>query len=150
MIAATYSISAVLLAITGWLFAHDQLTATTQTVLWTVIFFFASAASSSAYLTVSEVFPIEMRGMAIALFYALGTGMGGTAAPGLFGRLIDGGLPVQRCLRLPVRFELARGGGGRDVDLRGQGRGEASLESVTTRSRRSSRRRVNPGRPAWP
>ncbi len=68
MIAATYSISAVLLAVTGWLFAHDQLSATTQTILWTVIFFFASAASSSAYLTVSEVFPLEMRGLAIALF----------------------------------------------------------------------------------
>jgi len=89
MIAATYSVSAVLLAATGWLFAHDYLTATTQTLLWTVIFFFASAASSSAYLTVSEVFPIEMRGMAIALFYALGTAIGGTAAPALFGHLIE-------------------------------------------------------------
>ncbi len=91
MIAATYAISAVLLALTGWLFAQGQLAATSQTALWTVIFFFASAASSSAYLTVSEVFPVEMRGMAIALFYALGTAIGGTAAPGLFGRLIETG-----------------------------------------------------------
>ncbi len=91
MIAATYSISAVLLAATGWLFAHDQLTATTQTLLWTVIFFFASAAASSAYLTVSEVFPLEMRGMAIALFFALGTTVGGTAAPAVFGYLIGTG-----------------------------------------------------------
>ncbi len=89
MIAATYSISAVLLAATGWMFAHEMLTATTQTMLWTVIFFFASAASSSAYLTVSEVFPVEMRGMAIALFFALGTTIGGTAAPALFGHLIE-------------------------------------------------------------
>jgi MFS family permease len=91
MIASTYSISAVLLALTGWLFAHDYLSATSQTILWTVIFFFASAASSSAYLTVSEVFPLEMRGMAIALFYALGTTVGGTAAPWLFGMLIQSG-----------------------------------------------------------
>ncbi len=89
MIAATYSVSAVLLALTGWLFAHGHLTATTQTVLWSVIFFFASAAASSAYLTVSEVFPVEMRGMAIALFFAVGTAVGGTAAPALFGRLIE-------------------------------------------------------------
>ena len=95
MISATYSISAILLAVTGWLFAHDQLTATSQTVLWTVIFFFASAASSSAYLTVSEVFPIEMRGLAIALFYALGTTVGGTAAPWYFGKLIESGSRFQ-------------------------------------------------------
>jgi MFS family permease len=91
MIAATYSISAVLLAATGWLFAHEMLGATTQTLLWTVIFFFASAAASSAYLTVSEVFPLEMRGLAIALFYSLGTTVGGTAAPALFGHLIGTG-----------------------------------------------------------
>jgi MFS family permease len=91
MIAGTYTISAVLLASTGWMFAHGMLTATTQTMLWTVIFFFASAAASSAYLTVSEVFPVEMRGMAIALFYALGTTLGGTVAPALFGHLIGTG-----------------------------------------------------------
>jgi MFS family permease len=91
MIAGTYAISAVLLAITGWLFAHEFLTATTQTILWTVIFFFASAASSSAYLTVSEIFPLELRGIAIALFYAIGTSVGGIAAPWMFGRLIQTG-----------------------------------------------------------
>jgi MFS family permease len=91
MIAATYSVSAVLLALTGWLFAHGDLSARSQTVLWTVIFFFASAASSSAYLTVSEIFPLEIRGMAIALFYAVGTTVGGTTAPWIFGRLIQSG-----------------------------------------------------------
>ncbi len=91
MIAATYSISAVLLTLTGWLFAQGSLSATTQTMLWMVIFFFASAASSSAYLTVSEIFPVEMRGMAIALYYAVGTTIGGTAAPYFFGRLIESG-----------------------------------------------------------
>ncbi len=91
MIAATYSISAVLLTITGWLFAQGYLSATSQTALWTLIFFFASAASSSAYLTVSEIFPVEMRGMAIALYYAIGTALGGTIAPYIFGRLIETG-----------------------------------------------------------
>jgi len=88
MIAGTYAISALLLIITGYLFVSDHLTAMTQTILWTAIFFFASAASSSAYLTVSEIFPLEMRGMVIALFYAIGTTVGGTLAPWLFGRLI--------------------------------------------------------------
>ena len=91
MIAATYTASAVLLIITGWLFAHGHLTAVMQTVLWSVIFFFASAAASSAYLTVSEIFPVEMRGMAIALYYAVGTLIGGVAAPYLFGSLIETG-----------------------------------------------------------
>jgi MFS family permease len=94
MIAGTYAVSAVLLAVTGWLFAHNYLSATSQTVLWTVIFFFASAASSSAYLTVSEIFPLELRGMAIALFYAIGTAVGGIAAPWMFGRLIQTGSRV--------------------------------------------------------
>ncbi|MBV8168378.1 MAG: MFS transporter, partial [Alphaproteobacteria bacterium] len=91
MIAATYTLSAVLLALTGWLFAHDLLTATTQTICWTVIFFVASSAASSAYLTVSEVFPLEMRALAIAIFYACGTGVGGVFAPWLFGHLIEAG-----------------------------------------------------------
>lgn len=91
MITLTYAVSAVLLAVTGWAFAHGHLTATTQTALWTVIFFFASAAASSAYLTVSEIFPLETRGMAIAFFFAIGTGVGGVAAPWLFGTLIGTG-----------------------------------------------------------
>ncbi len=91
MIAGTYAISALLLTLSGWLFVQDVLTATTQTALWTVIFFFASAAASSAYLTVSEVFPLELRGMAIALFYAIGTTIGGTMAPWIFTSLIATG-----------------------------------------------------------
>jgi MFS family permease len=91
MIAATYTLSAILLALTGWLFHQDLLTATTQTVCWTVIFFVASSAASSAYLTVSEVFPLEMRALAIAIFYACGTGVGGVFAPWLFGHLIEAG-----------------------------------------------------------
>ncbi|HEY2736161.1 MAG TPA: MFS transporter, partial [Polyangiales bacterium] len=91
MIAITYSLSGVLIAITGYGLAHGWLTAVTQTVLWCVVFFVASAAASSAYLTVSELFPVELRGMAIALFYAVGTTAGGLAAPALFGALVETG-----------------------------------------------------------
>ena len=91
MITFTYVISGILLALTGYAFAHGYLNATTQTIAWSVIFFFASAAASSAYLTVSEIFPLETRAMAIALFYCLGTGIGGILAPYLFGALIESG-----------------------------------------------------------
>jgi len=91
MIAATYGLSAALLLLTGWLFAADALTVVTLTALWTAIFFIASPAASSAYLTVSEIFPLETRGLAIAVFVALGTGAGGVAAPWLFGTLIGTG-----------------------------------------------------------
>ena len=89
MITATYSISGTLLFLSGWLFREGLLTARTQALCWTVIFFIASAAASSAYLTVSEIFPLEIRGMAIALFYACGTLVGGVAAPAFFGYLIQ-------------------------------------------------------------
>jgi MFS family permease len=92
MIGCTYTISAILLALTGYLFVTDRLTPTSQTILWACVFFFASSAASSAYLTVSEIFPIELRGMVIALFFAVGTLVGGTLAPWLFGHLIDSGL----------------------------------------------------------
>ncbi len=91
MIAATYALSGLLLAGTGYLFQQDLLTAAQLTLCWSVVFFFASAAASSAYLTVSETFPVEMRALAIALFYAIGTGAGGIAGPWLFGILIDTG-----------------------------------------------------------
>jgi MFS family permease len=91
MIAFTYAISGLLLALTGYLFGIGLLSAETQTLAWMIIFFFASAAASSAYLTVGEVFPIEIRALAIATFYAIGTGIGGVAGPWLFGMLIDTG-----------------------------------------------------------
>ena len=91
MITLTYAISGVLLAISGWLFSVGALSAIGQTISWMVIFFFASTAASSAYLTVSETFPIEVRALAIAFFYAIGTGIGGVAAPWLLGALIDTG-----------------------------------------------------------
>ena len=79
MIPATYALSAILLMTTGLLFLGGYLDAITQTVAWAVVFFFASAAASSAYLTVSELFPVELRGMAIALFFAFGTLVGSVA-----------------------------------------------------------------------
>jgi MFS family permease len=91
MIGGTYALAGVLLAVTGYFFLHGYFTAATQTVAWSVIFFFASAAASSAYLTASEVFPLEMRALAIAVFYALGTGAGGIVAPWFFGDLIGTG-----------------------------------------------------------
>jgi MFS family permease len=91
MIAFTYIVSGVLLAATGYLFARNLITAETQTLCWMTIFFFASAAASSAYLTVSEIFPLEIRALAIAFFYAVGTGIGGIIGPSLFGMLIDTG-----------------------------------------------------------
>jgi len=94
MIAFTYIISGLLLAGTGWLFSRDLIGAHTQTLCWMTIFFFASAAASSAYLTVSETFPLEIRALAIAFFYAIGTGIGGIAGPSLFGALIDTGSRV--------------------------------------------------------
>jgi MFS family permease len=91
MIALTYGASGVLLALSGYLFSIGVLTAQSQTIAWMVIFFFASPAASAAYLTVSETFPLEVRALAIALFYAIGTGIGGVAGPALFGALIDSG-----------------------------------------------------------
>jgi len=91
MIAGTYILSGLLLAVSGYLFQQGQLSATGQTIAWMIVFFFASAAASSAYLTVSETFPLEVRAMAIAVFYSVGTGLGGIAGPLLFGRLIETG-----------------------------------------------------------
>ena len=94
MIASTYAISAALLASTGWAFARGMLSSTSQTAAWTVIFFFASAAASAGYLTVSEIFPLEIRALSIAFFYSLGTAIGGVFAPWFFGTLIGSGSRV--------------------------------------------------------
>src|SRR6266513_835910 len=91
MITATYGLAGILLGMTGWLFHAGLLTAQTQTLAWTLVFFVASAAASSAYLTVSEIFPLEIRAFAIAIFYAIGTLAGGVGAPILFGWIIATG-----------------------------------------------------------
>jgi len=91
MIILTYALSGALMALNGWLFQEGRLNAQTQSLLWSATFFIASAAASSAYLTVSEVFPLEIRGLAISLFYAVGTLVGGAFAPMLFGYLVGTG-----------------------------------------------------------
>jgi MFS family permease len=91
MIAVTYAAAGVLMIVLGFLFRAGALDAVQQTLGWTVTFFFASAAASAAYLTVGESFPLEMRALAIALFYAAGTAIGGIAAPALLGALIETG-----------------------------------------------------------
>ncbi len=91
MIAATYALSGVLLAITGWLFARHLVDARQLTLCWCVVFFFASAAASAAYLTISESFPLETRAMIIGIFNAFGNGLGGVAGPILFGAEIAAG-----------------------------------------------------------
>jgi MFS family permease len=91
MIAGTYGASGLLLSLTALLLGFDAFTAWTQTIAWMVVFFFASAAASSAYLTVSEIFPLEARALAIAIFYAIGTAVGGVTGPALFGYLIGTG-----------------------------------------------------------
>jgi MFS family permease len=91
MIAGTYISSGVLLLGTAYLFQAGSLSATTTTACWTVVLFFASTGASSAYLTVSEIFPMETRALAIAFFYAIGTAIGGITGPYIFGKMIETG-----------------------------------------------------------
>ena len=102
MISGTYLISGVLLLITAWLFDGGHLSAVTITGCWMAVLFFASAGASSAYLTVSEVFPMETRAMAIAFFYALGTAVGGVTGPLLFAKLINTGHPGDTALAFTI------------------------------------------------
>ncbi len=87
----------LLLILTGVLFKNDSLSALTLTLMWCAVFFFASAGASAAYLTVSEIFPMETRAMAIAFFYAVGTGIGGIVGPIYFGKLIEEGRETASC-----------------------------------------------------
>jgi MFS family permease len=91
MIAATYAVAGIGLLASGYAFSQDWLTPTTQALAWSAIFFVASAAASAAYLTVSEVFPLEMRAVSISLFYAAGTALGGFLGPPLYGAMIESG-----------------------------------------------------------
>ena len=88
MISLTYALAGFLLAVTGYLFWQGALTSVTQTVAWSCVFFFASAGASAAYLTVSEIFPLEIRAMAIAFFFVVAQGAG-ILAPWLYGKLIE-------------------------------------------------------------
>lgn len=131
MIAGTYILSGVLLAMSGWLFAAGLLTAVTQTAAWCVIFFFASAGASSAYLTVSEIFPLEVRAMAIAVFFAIAQGFG-ALGPVLYGALIgDGSNPTALLYGYLLAAAIMVGGGLVEVWL-GIDAEHKSLEDVAT------------------
>jgi MFS family permease len=129
MIPLTYGLSGVLLLITGGLFVAGALNAITQTVAWMIVFFVASAAASSAYLTVSELFPVELRGMAIAVFYAFGT-LVGAGAPVIFGVIVDTGDPYRLLAgyALAAAMMLAAAGVGRVYGVDAERR---SLEELT-------------------
>ena len=102
MISGTYILSGVLLAITAFLFQAGVLNAVTQTIAWCVIFFFASAGASAAYLTVSEIFPLEVRAKAIAVFFAIAQCFG-ALGPVIYGALIGTARTRPAVLRLPAR-----------------------------------------------
>ncbi|MFF8831061.1 MFS transporter [Streptomyces sp. NPDC015131] len=111
MIAGTYILSGVLLFVTAWMFSNGWLTATTMTVSWCVVLFFASAGASSAYLTVSEIFPMETRAMAIAFFYAIGTAAGGISGPLIFAGLTESGVVSDTVLAFCIGATLMVLGG---------------------------------------
>jgi MFS family permease len=111
MIAGTYLTSGVLLFATAWLFGTGRLDAPTMTACWCVVLFFASAGASSAYLTVSEIFPMETRAMAIAFFYAVGTAAGGISGPLLFAELTSGGVVGDTVLAFCVGAALMTAAG---------------------------------------
>ncbi|MGW4405231.1 MFS transporter [Nonomuraea sp. NPDC004702] len=102
MISATYIGSGVLLLGTAWLFNQGALTAMTLTLCWSVVLFVASAGASAAYLTVSEIFPMETRAMAIAFFFAIGTAAGGIAGPLVFASLVESGAPGDTALAFSI------------------------------------------------
>ncbi len=117
MIAGTYIISGVLLLGTAYLFDKGVLTAATMTACWVVVLFFASAGASAAYLTVSEVFPMETRALAIAFFYAVGTAVGGISGPLLFAKLVGSGKVSQTVLAFSIGATLMILGGIAEIFL---------------------------------
>ena len=129
MIAGTYILSGVALAVTAYLFLNGTLNATTQTLCWMGIFFLASAGASSAYLTVSEIFPMETRAMAIAFFYAIGTGLGGIIGPILFGNLVATKQPSKMFIGYMIGAVLMAGAGVVEIFL-GVDAEQKSLEEI--------------------
>ena len=111
MIALSYLGSGVLLVVTAVLFQQHVLSEVTLTIAWSVVFFLASAGASAAYLTVSEVFPLEIRAMAIALFYSVGTGLGGIIGPVLFGSLVGTGDTAMVAIGYYLGAVIMMGGG---------------------------------------
>jgi MFS family permease len=131
MVSTTYLLSGVMLIVTARLFDAGVLSAGTQTLAWAVIFFFASAGASSAYLTVSEIFPMETRALAIAFFYAVGTGLGGIVGPALFGNLVASKSTFQVAIGYVVGAVLMIGAGIVEVAL-GVDAEQKGLEEIAT------------------
>jgi MFS family permease len=129
MIAGTYLLSGVLLLGTAYLFHQGSLDATTMTLCWCVVLFFASAGASSAYLTVSEVFPLETRALAIAFFYAIGTAAGGISGPLLFSHLVATGKVSDTVVAFSIGAALMILGGIAELIL-GVKAERQSLESI--------------------
>lgn len=129
MISGTFTISALLLILTGYLFTQSMLSTAGQTALWTLMFFFASPAASSAYLTVSEIFPLEIRALAIAIFYSFGTAVGGIVAPWFFGKLIDSGSRTELWYGYLIAAALMLGAAVAEV-LWGVAAEQTSLEKI--------------------
>ena len=145
MISGTYLLSGLLLTITAILFQNHMLSATTQTIAWSLIFFFASAGASAAYLTVSEIFPIEVRAKAIAVFFAIAQGFG-ALGPVIYGALIGDGKDTSR---LFIGYLLGAGVmilGGVVAAILGVAAEGKSLEEVATPL--SSAGRMLPAYPA--
>ena len=154
MIAGTYILSGVLLLVTGYLFEQHQLTAGTLTLCWSVVFFFASAGVSAAYLTVSEIFPMETRALCIALFYAVGTGLGGIIGPQLFAPMIATGKASKVFEALAIGAVLMVVGGiaellfGVKAERRRLERIARPLTAVKRATERTTRRPRHSGGPA--
>ena len=131
MISGTYLISGALLLGTAWLFDQGHLSALTLTLCWVIVLFFASAGASSAYLTVSEVFPMETRALAIAFFYAIGTAAGGISGPLLFANLIKTGKVADTALAFAIGAGLMIAAG-LVASVLGVNAEQKSLEDIAT------------------
>ncbi|WP_059005970.1 MFS transporter [Streptomyces specialis] len=131
MISGTYILSGLLLFVTAFLFDREALSAVTLTACWTVALFFASAGASSAYLTVSEIFPMETRAMAIAFFYAVGTAAGGISGPLVFASLTESGVPRDTALAFGLGATLMVAAGVVELFL-GVKAERRGLESIAT------------------
>ncbi|MFF7328544.1 MFS transporter [Streptomyces sp. NPDC090306] len=131
MITSTYLLSGILLFGTAWLFDRGSLDANTMTACWCVVLFFASAGASSAYLTVSEIFPMETRAMAIAFFYAIGTAAGGISGPLIFADLTESGVVGDTVLAFQIGAGLMCAAGlvAAFLAVKAEGR---SLEDIAT------------------
>ncbi len=129
MIASCYILSGLLMVLSIVLFLNHGLNATTLTLLWSVMFFFASAGASAAYLTVSEIFPLEIRAAAIAFVYAIGTLIGGAVAPPIFGALIGTREPQMLALAWGLGAGLMIAGGLVEIVLGVDAEGK-SLEEI--------------------